>query len=87
MYLFALFGAFFLIFTLTISLFTTNIHPMSDIMESNAGAQAGKQAEQPQNIRITLKDKEYRRLSEAALAQNCTPEELVERCVRQLLDA
>lgn len=42
--------------------------------------------EKPAVIRIKLKDKEYRRLNEAARAQNCTPEELVARCVQNLLE-
>lgn len=75
---------------MTTSLFKTNITPMSDTKHGKAGEQderqGGSAAQKPAVIRIKLKDKEYRRLNEAARAQNCTPEELVARCVQNLLE-
>lgn len=45
-----------------------------------------KQATKPSVIRMKLKDKEYRKLCELAQARGCTPEQLVERCVQQLIE-
>lgn len=46
-----------------------------------------KQAAKPAIIRMKLKDKEYRRLCELAQTRGCAPEELVERCVQELLES
>lgn len=64
---------------------------MSNITQGDAAdkdrKQEGESEEEVPVIRMKLKDKEYRKLCSAAHACRCTPEELVERCVRQLLDA
>lgn len=64
---------------------------MSDISQGDAAKKCGKQEGEGEEkvpvIRMKLKDREYRKLCNAARACRCTPEELVERCVRQLLDA
>lgn len=55
-------------------------------MSDSTQREIDEQQEKPAIIRIKMKDKEYRRLSEAARKQHCTPEELVERCVQTLLE-
>ena len=64
---------------------------MSDTKHGKTDEQGERQgesaAQKPAVIRIKLKDKEYRRLSEAAREHHCTPEELVERCVQTLLES
>lgn len=52
----------------------------------NSGKQEGEGEEKMPVIRMKLKDREYRKLCNAARACRCTPEELVERCVKKLLD-
>lgn len=55
--------------------------------EENEGRkQGGEAAPKPTAVRIRLKDREYRRLCEAARELGCSTQELVERCVRKLLD-
>lgn len=64
---------------------------MSDIESGKAetsGEQGDSETENKQtSVRIKLKDKEYRRLSETARERGCSTEELVARCVRKLLDS
>lgn len=49
--------------------------------------QGGKEDAKPTAVRIRLKDREYRRLCEAAHKQGYSTQELVERCVRKLIDS
>lgn len=64
------------------------MNSMSQEDTAKKGAELGDgAAEKVPVIRMKLKDKEYRKLCSAARACRCTPEALVERCVRQLLDA
>lgn len=64
---------------------------MSDTKQSAEGdekqQQEGVAEAKPTAVRIRLKDKEYRRLCEAARLQGCGTQELVERCVRKLLES
>lgn len=64
---------------------------MSDIESGKAEipcAQGdGETGPKQTSIRVKLKDKEYRRLSETAREKGCSTEELVVRCVRRLLDS
>lgn len=63
---------------------------MSDTKPSTEGhedlKQGGKADSKPTAVRIRLKDREYRRLCEAARERGCSTQELVERCVRKLLN-
>lgn len=63
---------------------------MSDISQSETGEQVSQTqkapTEKPMAIRIKLKDKDYRCLCKVAREQGCRTEELVERCVRKLLE-
>lgn len=56
--------------------------------EANKGLMQGsKEGAKPTAVRIRLKDREYRLLCEAAHKQGCSTQELVERCVKKLLEA
>lgn len=58
---------------------------MSDILQSKAEEKGGEEKEVT-IIRMKLKNKEYCKLCCTAREQNCTPVELVVRCIRHLLD-
>lgn len=64
---------------------------MSDTKQSTEGhgdrKQGGEAESKPTAVRIRLKDREYRRLCEAARKRGCSTQELVERCVKKLLEA
>lgn len=61
---------------------------MSDTKQSTEGQKQGEAAEgKPSAVRIRLKNREYRRLCEAARERGCSTQELVERCVRKLLES
>lgn len=64
---------------------------MSDIESGKTEASRergdGKTEQKQTSIRLKLKDKVYRRLSETARAKGCSTEELVAHCVQQLLDS
>lgn len=64
---------------------------MSDTKQSTEGLEdrklEGEAAPKPTAVRIRLKDREYRRLCEAARERGCSTQELVERCLKKLLEA
>lgn len=64
---------------------------MSDTKQSTEEHEArkleGEAESKPTAVRIRLKDREYRRLCEAARERGCSTQELVERCVKKLLEA